>query len=173
VIRVPLEEATKVTEVKQLVGNARMALPKRDATVSVSTLPPTERAIHFLADALERLVDDSSAFAVPTLQFNSMPSLEPAEIEKLYDRITERTGDSPTPGQRKFVISFPEIELSVGEVWPNGDAPDEPTPADVIEQMRDSNGMGVMGVVSEWLLIENLFVKYRGDEESEVEWDGS
>jgi len=172
-MRVPLEEAAKISQVKELVGNARMALPKRDTTIPLWTLPQTERAIHFLADALERLVDDSPVFAVPAPQFSPMPPLEPAELEELYDSITERTGDSPTPGQRKFVVSFPDMELSIGEIWPDGDAPEDPTPIDVIEQMRGSHGVGVMGIVSEWLLIDQLSVSYRGEKESEVEWDGS
>lgn len=39
-----------------------------------------------------------------------------------------------------FVIVFPEVTLSVDEVWPNGDAPENPTAQDVVNAMRESGG---------------------------------
>ena len=40
--------------------------------------------------------------------------------------------------------------LSIDEVWPDGDAPDNPTVEDVIKAMRPSGGVGEMA--SDWNL---------------------
>lgn len=39
-----------------------------------------------------------------------------------------------------------EFDLSIDEIWPDGDAPENPTAADVVAQMRG----GVDGVMREW-----------------------
>jgi hypothetical protein len=113
---------------------------------------------------------------MPLVAFKSEETSDeygPEQLEKLYDSIMDRTGQTPTSEQRKFLISFPDVELSVDEVWPDGDAPEDPTPGDVIEQMRGYGG--VTRVISAWQLIESLAVGYRGNENGymEVEWDGS
>jgi hypothetical protein len=175
----PLEESARERAVKDLVGQARRALPVREANTPLSTVVQTEIAIHVLADAIERSVDSSIGQAPIAFVQNERLEVQeygPEQLQALYDGITDRTGQSPRPGGRKFVISFPDIELSIGEIWPDGcEAPEDPTPEDVVEVMKASHGIGVRGVISEWLLIESLAVKYRGDEDGEtaVEWDGS
>lgn len=44
-----------------------------------------------------------------------------------------------------FTISFPDTHLSVADVWPDGDAPENPTPEDVAAVMRVYGG-----VISDW-----------------------
>lgn len=47
-----------------------------------------------------------------------------------------------------FTISFPDTHLSVADVWPDGDAPENPTPEDVAAVMRAHGGFH--GVISGW-----------------------
>jgi hypothetical protein len=49
-----------------------------------------------------------------------------------------------------FLLSFPDITLEVDEVWPDHDAPEHPTAADVVQQMRKTGSVG--RVLSEWAL---------------------
>lgn len=48
-----------------------------------------------------------------------------------------------------FLISLGETELTVEEVWPDGDAPENPTAEDVATAMRSSRGP----VLSDWNLL--------------------
>jgi hypothetical protein len=173
---VPLEESAKERAVKDLVGQARHVLPVRESSVPIYSLPQTERALHLLADAIERLVD-SSIVQTP-IAFCHSDKLDlstPDQIEALYDSITDRTGQSPS-GRKKFVISFPDVELSISDIWSADATPDDPTPEDVIEAMQESEEYAQPAVVAhEWNLIESLKVRCRTDEAGtlEVEWDGS
>jgi hypothetical protein len=74
------------------------------------------------------------------------------------------------------VISFPDVELSIDEIWPiDGFVPDDPTPEDVIDAMRESEDHALpTTVANKWNLIESLRVRYAGDEDGLMadEWDG-
>lgn len=55
-----------------------------------------------------------------------------------------------------FTITFPDCYLTVAEVWPDGDAPENPTGEDVANVMRKHGGFH--GVVSDWSLLDSLEV---------------
>lgn len=55
-----------------------------------------------------------------------------------------------------FLVSFDDIYLTVDEVWPSGDAPENPTAADAVKEM-DKYG-GLHRVIREWNLITELRV---------------
>jgi hypothetical protein len=57
---------------------------------------------------------------------------------------------------RNFILVFPECALSVGDIWPDNDAPDNPTAQDVIGQMRKCGS--VVRVIREWNLIDSFEV---------------
>lgn len=50
-----------------------------------------------------------------------------------------------------FSISFPDVELAPEEIWPDGNAPENPTAEDVVAQMRKHCG-GVGRLLPEWNL---------------------
>ena len=98
------------------------------------------------------------------------------DLEKIYANITNNTGrPMNNVSHNPFVISFPDVRLSVNDIWPDGDAPDNPTPDDVIEAMEGTGYSTPASVVREWELIKSLFILHRNDETGikEVEWDGS
>lgn len=45
-----------------------------------------------------------------------------------------------------------EYVLGMDEIWPDGDAPDNPTAADVVEQMQ-KHGNSIHGVIGDWNLV--------------------
>jgi hypothetical protein len=47
--------------------------------------------------------------------------------------------------------------LTVDEVWPDGDAPENPTPADVVAAMRRSAG-SAHATVDQWNLLDSIEV---------------
>jgi hypothetical protein len=55
-----------------------------------------------------------------------------------------------------FTISFPSITLSVSDIWPDGDAPDDPTAEDVAALMEKCGGLH--GVLYDWCLLDELEV---------------
>jgi len=55
-----------------------------------------------------------------------------------------------------FTISFPDTHLTIEEVWPDGDAPENPSAEDVAEVMRRNGGF--RGVLSDWNIIDSLEV---------------
>lgn len=55
-----------------------------------------------------------------------------------------------------FTISFPDSHLSIDEVWPDGDAPPNPTAEDVAEVMRRHGGFH--RVLLDWGLLDRLEV---------------
>lgn len=96
---------------------------------------------------------------------------DPVALEELYAQVTN--GPTPTQ-QRKFVISFPEVTLGLEDIWPNGDAPEHPSPEDVIAVMRETERAHPTTVTTEWKLVDTLYVRYHGDDDGdmEVEWNG-
>jgi len=58
----------------------------------------------------------------------------------------------------KFLIhiSVPTWELGVHEIWPDGDAPEVPTAADVVEQMRRDGS--ALGAAQEWNLLDEVTI---------------
>lgn len=61
-----------------------------------------------------------------------------------------------------FDISFPEVTLDIDQIWPDGDAPENPTAADVVKQMQESTG-SVYRVLSEWALEPNEITVHGSD----------
>lgn len=59
----------------------------------------------------------------------------------------------PSEGRAvSFAIDLPtNFVLGIEEIWPDGDAPENPTAADVVEQMKNSSG-SVSRVITEWAL---------------------
>jgi hypothetical protein len=55
-----------------------------------------------------------------------------------------------------FIVVFPECSLSVNNIWPDKDAPDNPTAADVVEQMRKCGS--ATSVIKEWNLLDSFEV---------------
>lgn len=145
-----MEESQVERDVKALVEQARAALPQRELMAMMPSGP--EGAILHLANAITRIVDSSVEANphVPVFRYRLDRSDEP-----------------------KFVISFPSVELSADEIWPEGDAPENPTPTDVIEVMRQQEFAHPMSVIAEWLLIESLRVQRAYDDLTSVVWDGS
>jgi hypothetical protein len=168
-----MEESATAIDTKRLTTEARQALReayvpevgRRLTTVESALINSMSKLIH----AVERSVQEG--YVVPTFTAPT-ESDEQYPLDELCASIMGGTEPTGNTSQRKFVISFPDVELSVNEVWPDDDAPEDPTPTDVIEQMRGSNGVDVLGIASSWSLIESLSVRYPDEEESEVEWDG-
>jgi hypothetical protein len=70
--------------------------------------------------------------------------------------------DQPT-----FIVHIEaDIELTVDEIWPEGDAPKHPTAEDVAERMeRDElrNMTNKRQVLNDWCLLDDLMVWVEGD----------
>ena len=90
-------------------------------------------------------------------------------LEDIYANIT-----AAQPTGRRFVISLPEGTLSLDDIWPEGDAPENPSPEDVIEVMREAEEAYPGTVAQAWKLIDTLYVRYHGDDngDMEIEWNG-
>ncbi len=165
-------------EVRDLVSQARQALQDSETGGPDRSLATT-KSVYYLATAIDKLVNETLVTAFkPEFGNSEVPHQpSPTELEELYANITERSEQSIPSGHKKFVISFPDVELSIDEIWPiDKSAPDDPTPEDVIDVMKESVDVPHPGVVaSEWNLIERLSVRHNGDEEgnAEVEWDES
>lgn len=71
-------------------------------------------------------------------------------------RALEKTRDSEPEAEGVFKISFPSMNLSVSEIWPEGDAPEHPTAEDVIDRMKDEGTPG--RIAADWLLVDGLYV---------------
>lgn len=71
---------------------------------------------------------------------------------------------------KKFNIEISgHYSLSVSDIWPDGDAPENPTPEDVAQAMDESGTL--MGVIGEWNFDDSLSIDVY-DEESVANWDG-
>lgn len=58
---------------------------------------------------------------------------------------------------KKFRITIDsEHEFDISELWPDGDAPESPTAADVRQLVKDSGG--VRAIVRDWDLTLDMFV---------------
>jgi hypothetical protein len=98
---------------------------------------------------------------------------ETRALEEIYASIQ---GGTPAPQTAsRFTISFPDVDLTLEDIWPNGDAPESPTPEDVIEVMKETEYAHPMTVTSAWRLIDTLYVRHCADMngDMEVEWDGT
>ena len=162
-------EESRQEQAHALAVRAREALPQREGS---ALLPESgvDAAISLLAQAIERLTDDSPHFILDLDEYG------PGQLEALRLKVTGQESpeaDTLPPVASKFVISFSDIELDLEDIWPDG-APENPTPEDVIEVMREAEYACPMQVIREWLLIESLYVRAADDEEGEgeVEWDG-
>lgn len=157
----PSEESPK-EQAHALAVRARAALPQRE----LAAVQPTgvEQSILLLAKAVERLTDDSPHLIVDLDEYG------PEQLEQVRAMIFGPREDSSS----KFVVSFPDVELDVSDIWPDG-APENPTPEDVIAVMKEQEYAHPTNVAVEWLLIESLYVRADDDEEGvgEVEWDGT
>jgi hypothetical protein len=170
----PIAEGQQEHAVQQLTIEARQALrgTYMGETRVGSVLSPVEKALVETCSKLIKAVEVASAsspLVVPVIDLE-----EARTLDDIYERITG-TAKGPQQGGRKFVISFPEVELGVDEIWPNGDAPENPTPDDVIAVMRETERAHPMTVTHEWRLIDTLYVRHHTDTNAdmEVEWDGS
>lgn len=169
----PIAEGQQEHAVQQLTIEARQALrgAYMGETRIGSVLSPVEKALVEACAKLIRAVEVASGDnpVIPVVDLEGVGTLD-----DIYERIT---GKAPEPQRvtRKFVISFPEVELGVDEIWPNGDAPENPTPDDVIEVMKETHRAHPMTVTHEWRLIDTLYVRHHTDTNAdmEVEWDGS
>lgn len=56
--------------------------------------------------------------------------------------------------QPLFEISIPPCVLSVEEIWPDGDAPENPTAQDVVDRMKG----GSIKVLRDWNLVASIEV---------------
>jgi hypothetical protein len=157
------EESRRQQDVKESVRKARVilsqAFPETHATMGGDLVA----VVSTLIDAVERL-SDSDEYASRVIFGEPFP---PDELESLHASLK---GAQQMPAESKFTISFPAIELTVKEVWPDGDSPDDPTPQDVLDRMKDYSGINT--VVGDWLLIQNLYVSRAEDEdELGVSWE--
>lgn len=67
-----------------------------------------------------------------------------------------------------FTVSLSgNVEMSVKEVWPDGDAPDNPTAEDVVEQMKREGTIPRM--LENWNLLWDIEVDVT-DEDSVARW---
>lgn len=164
----PIAEGQQEHAVQQLTIEARQALRGAYSETRIGgALSPVEKALVETCSKLIKAVEVSSASnpLVPALDLEGARTLD-----AIYERVT---GTAKEP-QRKFVISFPEVELGVDDIWPDGDAPDDPTPEDVIDVMRRAHRAHPMTVTHEWRLIDTLYVRHHNDTNAdmEVEWNG-
>lgn len=152
-------EESRQEQAHALAVRAREALPQREAAALLPT--GVEGAVDLLARAIECLTSDNLLAGL---------DLRGLDLSQFH-----RRGEPCLPSPNSFVISFPDIELPVSEIWPEGNAPEHPTPEDVIEVMRSDDGAHPLSIIRDWLLIESLFIRDSRDKEAEreVEWDGT
>lgn len=159
-------EESHVERALSLVAEAREPIRALVGIGDVNGLSGAERnvlvALQRLADAIECAVDPS-----PILHLD----LGADQLHRIRNTIR---GESP-----KFVVSFPDVELDVSDIWDDGTAPVHPTPEHVVEVMREALSEDEPGslqsVLRDWVLVESLFVREAHDEDAagEVEWDGT
>ncbi len=56
-----------------------------------------------------------------------------------------------------FTLGLGDVVLEVDDIWPDGYAPENPTPEDVVEQMAKCGG-GAAIVAKEWNLLNEIEV---------------
>lgn len=104
------------------------------------------------------------AISILIKAFDEVTKEEDKDLEDLDSLYFDVFGHKSPSSSSDFVISFPEIGLSIDEIWPDGDAPDEPNINDVIDVMKKS--FSPLNVAKDWNLIDSLYV-------NGVEWNGS
>jgi hypothetical protein len=63
------------------------------------------------------------------------------------------TADLPKQVGKSFTISFSgECPLTLAEIWPDGDAPANPTSQDVVDRIKATCGDSLSAFFSEWNL---------------------
>lgn len=161
--RMPSEESPK-EQAHALAVRAREALPLERSAYQTTGV---EAAIGLLAQAVERLTSNS-----PFIHLHLDEGSE--QLERVREMIIGGQGPLRSVAPGKFVISFPDVELDVSEIWPDG-APENPTPEDVIAVMKEQECAHPTNVAVQWLLIDRLYVRAAADEngDEEVEWDGT
>lgn len=71
--------------------------------------------------------------------------------------LNDGSTDSPTSTNRTFLFEWVGIhELGISEIWPDGDAPADPTADDVMEVIRKEGG--VSGILQNWNMPPQLEV---------------
>ena len=58
-------------------------------------------------------------------------------------------------------VEGPTFELTIEEVWPDGDAPENPTDQDVVEAMKNYGSPGM--VIRDWALDDGLKICVNSD----------
>lgn len=164
-----------------LIREARQYL--RKAYVPDEIGRPMDPAVRLLSPVLARLCTAVERLMKPTGSlsgYDPLDEYDPSQLEQIrldlgFPGRKSQSLPSETEGSERFVISFPDIELDVMEIWPEGDAPEHPTPTDVINVMRQEEHACPRNIIHNWLLVESLFVRADYDEEGvrEVEWDGT
>lgn len=156
-----MSEQSKEEQALELVQKAKDAMPQEE----MARFPEgVNLAVRELIRAVEVLLTPHHLLHLdldPSLKglFEKTGSLD---IEELATRI-QRAGET------RFIVSFPEVELAVTDIWPDGTPPDDPTAEDVARVMR---GESVNQVIRDWNLVDELSIR-RSDQTDEIVFDGS
>ncbi len=155
-----MSEESRQEQALALARRAREALPPE---LAAHLATGVEAAVSLLAQAVERLADDSPGFKLDLDEYG------PGQLEQIRERIFGSQPQSDT--EAKFIISFPAVELSASDIWNRDEIPEYPTPADVIERMDEMSG-NVLGTVVDWDLVDSLSVRDANDAtgDGEIEW---
>lgn len=72
---------------------------------------------------------------------------------------------------KQFTVKIEyETIMSIGEIWPDGDAPENPTAQDVIKAMQEDCPT-VGGLLSEWYFPVTVRVRDEGNPRDEAVWE--
>lgn len=75
--------------------------------------------------------------------------------------------ESPKDTQKTFHFEFAgDHDLTVSEIWPDGDAPENPTTEDVIARVKDSC-WSVRHLITDWNLGCSVYIDGRNSELSD------
>jgi hypothetical protein len=116
----------------------------------------TREALTVLISGVSELAGEPSSM----LHFE----LSPSALETLSARIE-------AAGEKRFIISFPEVELSITDIW-HEEAPDDPTAEDVAEVMREQEHSSPNTIVSEWCLLDEIHIRRSDRQDEPVVFDG-
>lgn len=75
-------------------------------------------------------------------------------------------GSDVNPRPASFVVEFPPCDLAVEDIWPDGNAPENPNAADVAAQMASYGG--ALSIIRDWNLLTELEVHGYHDGSREV-----
>ncbi len=157
----PAEESAREQLVKRLISESRQRLAEPGSVYPADNGSTLHTVLSQILSALEASVDSS-----PVPEF--VPAFDLSELEaRLVGRaIKEARGES----EQSFIISFPSIELTVSEIWPEGDAPENPTRDDVLAVMQEP-GATPISIAWSWELIDTLYVEAEEDDPSALIWE--